>query len=301
MYRVASFYKFMPFTDSDLDGLQEILEVQADELQLGGLIIIAPEGVNGTVCGAPAALASFTQFLTSHLGLAEFKESESESLPFVRFKVKRRDEIVTTSTRTAVIDAEAGEYLTPADWHDLLSKRSEEILVLDVRNKYETALGVFEAAIDPEINNFKDFSDYVSSSEIPKDKTILMYCTGGIRCEKASVEMKRQGYDKVFQLHGGILKYLEEYPDGHFHGECFVFDRRVALTKDLEPSTTYGLCPHCGDPGKEKIICDNCGEEAKVCRDCRIVADATTCSKDCSYQLARRRERLARKNVGNAG
>ena len=130
-------------------------------------------------------------------------------------------------------------------------------------------------------------SIHVKNSGIPKDKKVLMYCTGGIRCEKAYLEMKEQGYDEVYQLEGGILKYLEEFPNQQFDGDCFVFDHRVAVGQDLSPSKDVHLCPHTGDPARNKICCGHCGEEAYVADACMEDAGMQTCSKNCRHHFER--------------
>lgn len=160
-------------------------------------------------------------------------------------------------------------------------------MLLDTRNVYETAIGKFRGAVDPKLQKFSEFSDFVTASDIPKNKKVLMYCTGGIRCEKASLEMQRLGFEDVYQLSGGILKYLEEFPDGPFEGECFVFDHRVAVDKNLRPSKQYKLCPHCGNPGDKSISCRKCGAQAIICDGCANNEYKVSCSKNCAHHLER--------------
>ncbi|MDP6561832.1 MAG: rhodanese-like domain-containing protein [Candidatus Peribacteraceae bacterium] len=155
---------------------------------------------------------------------------------------------------------------------------------------------MFEGAIDPRIQTFQEFSDYVENSGIPKDKKVLMYCTGGIRCEKACLEMERQGYENVFQLEGGILRYMKERPHCNWNGECFVFDHRVAVNEEMKPSERYGLCPHCGDPGDRCITCEHCQKPGMMCARCIESMNCRACSKNCAYQrnLVLQKEALVR-------
>jgi UPF0176 protein len=290
MYRVISFYQFFPIAESALEEIRANFEEFAEAHELCGLLIIATEGINGTVAGSRTAVPLFENYLeTLEQSVRwECKFSESETLPFRRFKVKIRDEIVTSGEHI-VAEPSTGIYLTPREWHEALLNW-EDMIVLDTRNAYETELGTFKGAFDPGLVNFQEFPQFVENSSIPKDKKVLMYCTGGIRCEKASIEMTRRGYEEVYQLQGGILRYLEEYADGLFDGECFVFDHRVALDANLQPSRTYRLCPHCGNPGKTRVNCQNCGVESVICEGCRPMPGKETCSKDCAHQLLRKRK-----------
>jgi UPF0176 protein len=283
-YSVCNFYKFFQLPN-EVSVVQQKLEEIAETLSLKGLIIIASEGLNGTISGVDSSVASFKEFLCSYFERTDFvfKDGAAEELPFKRFNVKIRPEIVTTGKSDLLeVDSEINK-LSPRQWHETLQKE-EELVVLDVRNRYETELGMFNKATDPKTDNFKEFARFVEKAEIPKDKKILMYCTGGIRCEKAIIDMQLQGYRNVYQLDGGILNYLKEYPEGEFQGECFVFDHRVALDRDLQPTKKYTFCPHCGQPAAEKIACKRCGKDAQVCSSC-LSKDGflETCSKDCSY------------------
>lgn len=163
---------------------------------------------------------------------------------------------------------------------------SEDTVLLDTRNSYETAIGKFRGAVDPGIEAFHEFPGFIQKAGLPKNKTVMMYCTGGIRCEKALLEMEKQGYEHVYQLEGGILAYLEQFPDKNFEGECFVFDHRVAVDQHLRPSTVYGLCPHCGHAGNVEIRC-SCGTVQKVCSTCYSTASRKTCSKRCANASAK--------------
>ncbi len=158
--------------------------------------------------------------------------------------------------------------------------------MLDTRNRYETEIGQFKGAVIPPIDTFREFPAYLQQSQFDKSKPFLIYCTGGIRCEKAALEMKRQGFDKVYQLDGGILRYFETSQAKAWEGECFVFDYRVAVDKQLQPTSNYKFCPHCGQPGKEHIACTRCDTPAQVCHHCLArEAARASCSKNCAYHL----------------
>lgn len=294
---VTSFYRFFPIASSELAVKRLALESQAARLELTGLIILAEEGCNGTVAGSADTIEIFKRSLDAHFGAGDwrFKDSRCARAPFPRFRVKVRPEIVTTRSEISIEQVRQNEskhsHLTPAEWQAVLES-DEDFVLLDTRNRYETQLGVFEGCIDPQINNFKDFGAFVERCEIPKDKKVLMYCTGGIRCEKASVEMEKQGYSQVFQLEGGILRYLEEFPHRKFQGECFVFDGRVAVDQNLQPTSNWRLCPHCGQPGNRPISCGFCGDEAWVCEGCEQLEVGPSCSHDCEWKLSHHPSRV---------
>ena len=291
---VTSFFKFC-----DLAERRHSLGAQLRNLpDLKGLIILAPEGINGMAAGSGEALNSLKSLLLSQDDLAdlEFKDSYCFENPFFRWKIEYKDQAILYK----------GEYrpqgdhhhLTPAQWHALLQS-GEPVTILDTRNRYETKVGKFKNAIDPEIDSFTEFSDYLSDCELPKDQTTLIYCTGGIRCEKAILDMEERGFHKVYQLRGGILKYLEEFPEEEFEGECFVFDKRVAVDQKLAPSEKFWLCPHCGDPGQLQIPCSHCAGPAKICSACAPLKP--TCSKDCQYHWARLSKSLKGAPAGTPG
>ena len=275
--------------------VQALLETFAAEHEVGGLIILAGEGINGTVSGVPTSISMFKTLLEELFapdgGCAAdwaFKESSAEKNAFKRFKVRVRTEIVTTRDAQPKQVGEQKNALSPEQWHQALNS-GDAVVLLDTRNYYETELGVFKGAIDPGIKHFSEFPDFVVNQAYPKDAKVLMYCTGGIRCEKAIYQMEELGYSDVYQLQGGILNYLAQYPDELFEGECFVFDQRVAVTQSLAPSERWVLCPHCGQPGDVEVSCARCAKCAKVCERCVTELQRATCSKDCENQLQRLR------------
>lgn len=289
---VSSFYKFLSLSDKRLAEVRHGLEAFCADHGVRGLAVIGREGVNSTVAASTEKMEMFKSFLAELLKVTdiEFKDSTCEKMPFARFKVDVRPEIITTKDDSVSIALSEGTYLSPAEWHKVLEEEADFLLV-DTRNFYETEVGVFEGAVDPKITKFSDFKKYVEENPLPKDKKLLLYCTGGIRCEKAVPEVKQLGYENVYQLHGGILKYLEEFPNGYFKGECFVFDHRVALDQNLQPSKTYKLCPHCGNPAKEKISCRKCESLCTVCSKCLESNEKHSCSKNCAYHLKRSLQR----------
>jgi UPF0176 protein len=281
---VSAFYKFVLVAPDRLEGLREQLEQFAEARSLKGLVVLGTEGINATVAGSAETIAAFESLLPELFGTADFtfKHSQADKVPFARFKIDLRPEIVTIGDISISSTESAGTHLSPKEWHDALLNDPDVVLV-DTRNDYETDIGVFEGAIDPRIRRFSEFGEYVEKQGLPKDKKLFLYCTGGIRCEKAVPEVKRLGYDNVYQLEGGILKYLEEFPNGQFKGECFVFDHRVAVDQKLQPTQTYKLCPHCGNPSKDNLSCSLCGKDAPVCHRCAARQDLQTCSKNCAH------------------
>ena len=287
-FLVTAFYKFVSLSEENLEKMRSKILATATELDLRGLCILGTEGINATIAGRPEGIQSFKSFLFSEINLSRvmFKDSECYFQPFRRLVVQIRPELVTLG-RTNLIPHERDEsHLSPEEWQRILDE-DPEVIVLDVRNEYETALGKFRDAVDPHLKSFGEFHDFLKRKAIPKEKKILTYCTGGIRCEKAVLEMREQGYTNVFQLHGGILNYLEKYPEGYFTGECFVFDHRVSVDHRLQPSRRYRLCPHCGNPGDRSLVCRQCGAEATVCEVCSRELCCQTCSKNCRNHFKR--------------
>ncbi|MCB0335752.1 MAG: hypothetical protein KDD62_05580 [Bdellovibrionales bacterium] len=299
MYTVTTFYQFSDLSVSDIESVTTDLYALAQTSSLCGLVIVGHEGVNATVAGDAQTIVALKKLVRAFPGCSDilFKDSFAHERPFRRFKVKERNEIVTLQAPEIVPHGPCG-HLSPTEWNEVLD--SEDVVLLDTRNTYETRVGMFENAVDPNIGMFSEFKDYVAQSGIPKEKKVLMYCTGGIRCEKAALEMRKQGYENVFQLDGGILNYLAQYPHKKFAGECFVFDHRVAVDQELKPSEKYTLCPHCGNPGACKISCKVCSTDEVVCQGC-LDADPAyeTCSKNCEHHF-RRGSKASRKQITNS-
>jgi UPF0176 protein len=264
------------------------LEEKSKSLNIIGLIILGTEGFNSTVA-APSeeAMLAFQSWIQSYFQISEllFKNSYAPTAPFRRFKVKVRNEIVTLGTPELMPESSENHHLTPSQWNQVLTEESD-FLLIDTRNWYETKVGTFKGAINPGIDQFTEFPQWLESQNYSKDKKMLIFCTGGIRCEKGILELQRQGYNNVYQLEGGILKYIEERPNEQFEGECFVFDHRVAVNQNLMPSTQYKLCPHCGQPAATSIECKRCDTKTLICEDCeKLNWNKDTCSKNCAYHL----------------
>jgi UPF0176 protein len=237
-YEVAAFYQFVGLPD--YRELREPLRAFCAGLGLKGSVLLAPEGVNGTVAGSEDGIAALIEELRhgtlfgSRLDHLELKYSYAEAMPFGRMKVRLKKEIVTLGDKTADPTRQVGIYVEPSDWNALIA--SSDTLVIDTRNAFEVAMGTFEGAVDPRIARFGQFRDFVAQQLDPvRHKKIAMFCTGGIRCEKASALLLARGFGEVYHLKGGILRYLEEVPkmESRWRGECFVFDERVALAHGL--------------------------------------------------------------------
>lgn len=282
---VTTFYKFLKLDDPSQ--VQKELEEKAAELNVKGLIIIGTEGFNATISAISVeSFESWKQFIREHFHAPEqfFKDSESEKAPFRRFKVKIREEIVTTGIPGVTPPEGVNYHLSPTEWNKVM-KEEEDFVIIDTRNWYEYKIGTFKGALNPNIEKFTEFPQYIEAQGISKDKKMLIFCTGGIRCEKGILELQNKGFNNVFQLNGGIVNYLKEYPNDQYEGECFVFDHRVALDQNLQPSKKYGLCPHCGQPSELKINCVRCDSEEMICVDCaEIELKKETCSKNCAHQ-----------------
>ena len=245
---IAAFYKFVTL-DHYVDLRQPLLNI-CQQHQIKGTILLAAEGINATIAGSRSSIDTILTYLKTDPCFAdlEHKESISEKLPFDRLKVRLKQEIVTFGIPTVNPTATVGTYVKPQDWNQLIS--NPDVLVIDTRNEYEVEIGTFRGSIDPHTDSFTQFPEYVANHLHPeKHKQIALFCTGGIRCEKATSYLLNQGFENVYHLQGGILKYLEEVPatDSHWEGECFVFDERVAITHGLEQGT-HQLCWGCGNP-----------------------------------------------------
>ena len=285
-FQVTTFYQFSRI--AEIEPWQIKLEEKAQALSIKGLVILGPEGINATVAAPSEKLmAEFKIWIQSLFSESTilFKNSYAPAAPFRRFKVKLRDEIVTAGVPDLFPTAKQNQHLNSEQWNQILKKESD-VLLIDTRNWYETKIGTFKGAVNPEIEKFTDFPKWLESQAYAKDQKMLIFCTGGIRCEKGILELQRQGYNNVFQLEGGILKYIEEKPNDQFEGECFVFDHRVAVDQSLQPTQKYKLCPHCGQPADIKISCQRCDSETLICDDCcQIEWAQVTCSKNCAHQF----------------
>jgi len=266
IYDNVSAYKFVDLFEADLPELKSSLLSKAVELQLKGTILLSTEGINLFVAGLPDSVQDFLSFLASDCRFSDLpaKLSQSTEQPFTRMLVRIKKEIISMGREEVKPAQHTAEHLSAQElkkWYE----EGRDMLILDTRNNYEVDLGTFKDAVDLNIDTFRAFPDAVK--ELPdayKKKPVVTFCTGGIRCEKAAEYMLQQGYEEVYQLDGGILKYFEECGGRHYQGECFVFDKRVSVDADLketavtqcyacrmpltiEQQSDTGACPHCGD------------------------------------------------------
>jgi UPF0176 protein len=237
-YQVAAFYQFA--TLPDFRELREPLRAICAELKLRGSVLLAHEGINGTLAGSEDAIGELLRELrdgalfSGRLANLELKFSRSSAMPFQRLKIRLKKEIVTLGDTSADPTRQVGIYVEPADWNALIA--TPDTLVIDTRNAFEVAMGTFDGALDPGIKSFGQFREFAAQHLDPaKHRKVAMFCTGGIRCEKASAYLLSRGFAEVYHLKGGILKYLEGVPEAEsrWRGECFVFDDRVALGHGL--------------------------------------------------------------------
>lgn len=233
MWSVAALYRFQAV--SDPEGLAAALRIACDENAICGTLIVAREGINGTIAAAgDVQLENILNLIRVHFDALELKASGAAEKPFQRMKVKVKPEIVTMRTPHIDPTKNVGTYVDAKDWNELIA--DPDIVIIDARNSFEFEKGTFERAIDPGTAAFKEFPDFVETALDPKKhKKIAMFCTGGIRCEKASSYMIAKGFERVYHLKGGILKYLEEVPEDQskWQGRCFVFDERETLGHGL--------------------------------------------------------------------
>ncbi len=249
---VCALYKFV--TLSDYESMRESVRSTMVALEIRGTLLLANEGINGTISGSDKNIHKFLDWLQTDARLAniDYKLSYHQEQPFHRTKVKLKKEIVTMGIEGIDPNKVVGTYVEAKDWNALIS--DPETVLIDTRNEYEYNIGTFANAVNPHTETFREFPDYVAREMDPaKHKKVAMFCTGGIRCEKASAFMKEQGFEEVFHLKGGILKYLEEVDqkDTLWNGECFVFDERVAVNHDLEKGK-YDQCHACRHPITEE-------------------------------------------------
>ena len=270
-WRVAALYLFTRVEDHTR--LREPLQALCEENDVCGTLLLAHEGINGTIGGPDAGVETVLAFLRAQpeFSTLEHKESRASKKPFLRMKVKLKKEIVTMGVETIDPLRTVGTYVEPQDWNALIS--DPDTIVIDTRNDYETAIGTFKGAVDPNIKTFRDFPDWVREhSELKARPKIAMFCTGGIRCEKATAFMKQEGFDEVFHLKGGILKYLEQVPseESLWEGACFVFDERVSVVHDLREGD-HKLCRACRNPLTTEAMASPLYEAGVSCPACHEV------------------------------
>jgi len=296
MNKIVALYKFVDIKDPEF--ISEKIRNKLDELNIYGTILIGHEGINGTISsGIHQNLLNALKFIESINGFdnLDLKFSQSEKRPFVRLKVKLKKEIVTIGDTSINPNNLVGEYVNPNEWNKLISE--DDTLIIDTRNEYECSIGTFKNSINPKTNTFREFPNWIKaqkfSEEDKKEKKIAMFCTGGIRCEKASSLMKKEGFENVYHLKGGILKYFESVneDDSLWSGECFVFDDRVSVDQNLEKGS-YDMCHGCRMP-----ITSNDKKTDKYIRGvaCPSCFDKTTEEQKNRYMSRQKQVDLAKK------
>ena len=297
---IASFYKFVRLPD--LSEKQHSL-LTCCQKQVKGTILLAPEGINGAIAGTRQAVDTVLAFVRSDPRLADLviKESDADICPFERLKVRIKKEIVTLGLPEVDPNERVGTYVHPKDWNDLIC--DPEVVVVDTRNRYEVDIGTFNNAQNPQTASFKEFPEYVCNHLDPKQhKKVALFCTGGIRCEKATSFMLSKGFEQVYHLQGGILKYLEKIPpqDSQWQGECFVFDQRIAVKHGLEPGS-YQMCPSCGHPISEADKASPHYQEGISCPYCydSLTEEKRVRQEARQKQIEREKPRQADKEAGN--
>ena len=283
MFKITSFYKFFSIEKEKLKALKLDITKSCKKLKIKGLALISEEGLNASFCGNPANIEQLKKELSSLFNQDFFWKDSVSSIPaFKRLAVKIKKDIINIGSPCPA-PLGKNRHLSPQEWE---KKLKGNVQLLDVRNNYEVELGRFQGAKDLDLDTFQEFSSQLNKLKINKKKDTLIYCTGGIRCEKAIEIMKDKGFQKVYQLDGGILNYLKQFPNSHFEKECFVFDHRVSLNQQLEVGQKYSLCPHCGQPGDQTISCKYCEKPCIICKKCQKKrVQYETCSKNCAYHF----------------
>ncbi|MBB4063005.1 oxygen-dependent tRNA uridine(34) hydroxylase TrhO [Gellertiella hungarica] len=291
-FLVAALYHFTPF--ARFRDFRAPLQATCDENGVKGTLLLAHEGINGTIAGPEEGLRRVLAFLRAQPEFQnlEHKESGAAKMPFLRMKVRLKKEIVTMGVENIDPLKVVGTYVEPKDWNALIS--DPDTIVIDTRNDYETAIGIFKGAVDPNTKTFREFPEWVRQNPGLHNKPKLaMYCTGGIRCEKATAFMKENGFDEVYHLKGGILKYLEEVPpeESLWEGACFVFDERVSITHGLNQGE-HTLCHACRYPLTPEDRASPLFEEGVSCPHCHGTRSAADLER---YRERQRQIALARK------
>jgi UPF0176 protein len=289
---VCALYKFVA-----LKNYQELRTPLLETMEANGVrgtLLLANEGINGTVAGTREGIDALLNWLqaTPELAGLDYKESYTSELPFKRTKVKLKKEIVTMGVEGIDPNRVVGTYVEPKDWNALIS--DPDVILVDTRNDYEFQVGTFKNAVNPNTESFREFPQYVKEQLDPqKHKKVAMFCTGGIRCEKSTAYLKEQGFDEVYHLQGGILKYLEEVPQENtlWQGECFVFDDRVTVNHALEPGS-YDQCNACRLPITEA---DKASEKYQQGVSCPACFDKVSEADKARFREREKQIQLAKK------
>nr|WP_296717060.1 rhodanese-related sulfurtransferase [Erythrobacter sp.] len=293
LIQVAALYRFTPFPDPE--ALRAPLLAACEAHGIKGTLLLAREGINGTIAGSDNALASVLGHIRKLPGCADLdvKYSNAPEMPFHRMKVRVKREIVTMGEPDIDPTLSAGHYVDPHDWNALIA--DPDTIVIDTRNDYEVAVGTFAGAVDPQTPSFRDFPAWFREHRdelLDGKKKVAMFCTGGIRCEKSTSFLRAEGIDEVYHLKGGILKYLEHVPETEslWQGECFVFDERVTVRHGLEQGT-FQLCRACRRPLDAAALAHPDYEDGVSCPAC---IDERTPEQRAGYAERQRQEALAK-------
>jgi len=293
MYKVILYYKFASLDAARLEIFCRLHRTKCKELGLLGRVFVAAEGVNGTLAGLPENIEVYKAYMRTWPGLenTEFKEDMCDEIPFERLSVKIRPEIVALKPDQPVpvekIDGQG--YLEPHEWRLAMESQDKDYVLIDVRNNYESHIGHFKGALTPDVENFFDFPKWLDEVKLDKNKKVLMYCTGGIRCEKFSVYMKENGFQNIYQLHGGIINYAQKEGGKHFDGKCFVFDDRMAVPVNADEQEPISRCTISGVPCDTYINCANMEcNKLFLCAPEAAVTMQGCCSEECKNTSRRR-------------
>jgi len=294
-YRIAALYKFGHIANAV--GHQPRLKKLAVDNGVSGTLIVAEEGINGTIAGPAEGIEVVLDGIRAIPGFEslEYKESWSDEQPFPRMKVHHKPEIVTMGVPAADPRSQVGEYVAPEDWNELI--RQPDVVIVDTRNHYESRIGTFEGSDLPNTDSFRDFPEWVVENEerLKSASKIAMFCTGGIRCERATAHMLEQGYENVHHLKGGILKYLETIPESEstWEGECFVFDQRVSVVHGLDQGK-YDICYACREPIDDD---DKNSDDFVLGVSCPLCVDKTTDEQKRNFAERQKQLRLNRERA----
>lgn len=269
-FRTLLYYKYVHIPAA-ADFAQQHMEL-CQRLGLVGRIIVAEEGLNGTVSGTVVAIQNYMDTLNNHalLNNIDFKVDDVDEPSFSALHVRYKDEIVNSGSKNLPIDPtiRTGKHLEPKEFAEMMHR--DDVVVLDVRSNYESGLGRFKGAVAADIDNFREFPEYIKNLEQYKDKKVMTYCTGGIKCEKASALLLEAGFKEVYQLHGGIIKYGKEMQGKDFEGNCYVFDKRVSVPVNSVNPSVISTCKICGTASTHMVNCANaeCNDHFVLCETC---------------------------------
>lgn len=292
MYTIAALYHFTPVADPA--ALQPIIREACETNEIRGTLLLAREGINGTIAGSEQGIETMLAFLKSQPGFErlEWKLSHSADKPFAKLKVRLKKEIVTMGQPDVDPRDLVGHYVEPEQWNELI--QSEDVVVIDTRNDYEVAIGTFEGAIDPKTKSFREFPAWWEDNKHRfANHRVAMFCTGGIRCEKSTSFLLNQGIEDVYHLKGGILKYLETIPEEQttWNGECFVFDGRVSVGHGLQVGP-HQLCFGCRRPIQPEDVKNERYEVGVSCHQC---FDETSDSDKARFRERQKQMELSKK------